>query len=392
MLFLFVAADGCSSDPNVEGAKLDLRNKQYDRALENLETALATNPENAEALELKGRVLAAKAFETPDVEEHTQLIDQMLDAYNRAANLDPALSEEVLNAKRLAYQSEFQRGVKAFNRGRNEQSEYLTSAKYFGAASTIMPDSAGAYVNQAFALMNGGETTSATEPFEMAIEKGDREEDTYIFLASIYENSDRASDAVTLLEDASQLYPTSEDIQTELLNAYQLAGETDRALEMYATAVRNNPENKLFRYNYGSLLVQTEQFEMAAEQLRAAIEIDPEYGNAYYNLGASFINQAVKLNEHIVEMDDSLRTNRDNMTPQAIEEYDARIMQHATERTDMFRQAIEPLAKARELFESTDEDATDVCVALFQAYVQTNQTDKAEAVQSCAGFEDSSGQ
>jgi tetratricopeptide (TPR) repeat protein len=392
MLFLFVAADGCSSDPNVEGAKLDLRNKQYDRALENLETALATNPDNAEALELKGRVLAEKAFETPDVDEHTQLIEQMLDAYNRAENIDPTMSEAVLNAKRLAYQSEFQRGVQAFNRGRNEQSEYLTSAKYFDAASTIMPDSAGAYVNQAFALMNGGDMNAAMEPFEMAIEKGDREEDTYIFLASIYENNDRASDAVTLLEDASKQYPMSEDIQTELLNAYQLAGETDRALEMYATAVRNNPENKLFRYNYGSLLVQTEQFEAAAEQLRKAIEIDPEYGNAYYNLGASYINQAVKLNEHIVQMDDSLRTNRDNMNAQAIEEYDARIMRHATERTDMFRAAIEPLEKAKELFESSGEDATDVCIALFQAYVQTNQTDKAEGVQSCAGFEDSSGQ
>ena len=81
--FLLVAADGCSSDPNVEGAKLDLRNKQYDKALENLAIALTTNPDNAQALELKGRVLSEKAFETPDVDEHTALIKEMLETYRR---------------------------------------------------------------------------------------------------------------------------------------------------------------------------------------------------------------------------------------------------------------------------------------------------------------------
>ncbi|NBW94064.1 MAG: hypothetical protein EBR20_06845, partial [Bacteroidetes bacterium] len=62
--FLIAGADGCSSDPNVEGAKLDLRNQDYDRALGNLETALENNPQNAEAYELKGRVLSEKAFAT----------------------------------------------------------------------------------------------------------------------------------------------------------------------------------------------------------------------------------------------------------------------------------------------------------------------------------------
>ena len=47
---------GCSSDPNVEGAKLDLRNKDYDRAIVNLDKAIETNPGNHEAYFLKGQV------------------------------------------------------------------------------------------------------------------------------------------------------------------------------------------------------------------------------------------------------------------------------------------------------------------------------------------------
>ncbi len=347
--FLFIAADGCSSDPNVEGAKLDLRNKQYDRALENLDIALSNTPDNAEALELKGRVLSEMAFETIDVTEHVALIARMLEAYGRVPRLDPTKTETVLLALRLAYQSEFQRGVQAFNRGRSQESEYNASASYFGAAATIQPDSAGAYVNQAFALMNANRMNDAMGPFEMAIEKGDHELDTYRFLASIYQTSDRPGDAVNLLEEASTMYPNDEVLQTELLNAYQVAGESERALAMYAQAVETNPDNKLFRYNYGSLLVEDNRFDEAIVQLQKALEIDPDYGNAHYNLGAAYINQAVILNIHVNELDDQLRANRSNMTADQIRDADAEIMRQADARTALFSDAIAPLEKAREL-------------------------------------------
>ena len=65
--FVLFGADGCSSDPNVEGAKLDLRNKDYDRALQNLETALQTDPDNVDALELKGRVIGEMILGIRDI-------------------------------------------------------------------------------------------------------------------------------------------------------------------------------------------------------------------------------------------------------------------------------------------------------------------------------------
>ena len=105
-----MGADGCSSDPNVEGAKLDLRNKDYDRAIRNLDTALETNPDNAEALELKGRVLMEKAFEVTDPSEHMSLVRDMISAYNRAAVVDPTLAETVQRNKSIAYVRELQRG------------------------------------------------------------------------------------------------------------------------------------------------------------------------------------------------------------------------------------------------------------------------------------------
>jgi tetratricopeptide (TPR) repeat protein len=386
--FLLVGADGCSSDPNVEGAKLDLRSKDYDRALQNLATALEKDPANAEAYELKGRVLSEKATATPDQAEHIDLIMEMVEAFKSATSIDPTYTEAVTNSMRFSYVSEFQRGTQAFNRGRNDDSEFLTAARYFRSAADIMPDSSGAYVNEAFSYMNGKSPESAIGPFEDALAAGDTDPDNYRLLSGLYQSNDRMDDSIELLETVSTMYPEDGEIQSELLNAYQISGQIDKALDRYRTAVENDPENSLYRYDYGSLLVQAGQNEPALEQLQAAIAIDPNYSNAHFNIGAVYINQAVEANERVKEVDDKLRAERSDLSRDQIDEREAAIDVLVDERRDFFALAIAPLETARELFEANEEDVTDVCRALFQSYAQTNQTDKAQEVSECAGYED----
>lgn len=385
---LMSGADGCSSDPNVEGAKLDLRNQDYDRALRNLETALENNPQNAEAYELKGRVLSEKAFSTSEQDAHIETIHQMIEAFSSAVELDPLYGESVTNAMRFAFANEFQRGVQAFNRGRNDDSEFVVAARYFHTATDIMPDSSGAYVNEAYAYMNAQQPENALDPFEKAIETGDEDPDTYRFLAQLYQTNDRMEDAVTLLETASTMYPENVDIQTELLNAYQMTGQVDKALDRYKSAVERDPSNALFRYNYGSLLIQIGNYGDAIAQLNEAIAIDPNYSSAHYNIGAAHINQAVDVNSEIATMDDDLRANRDDMSNDDIDAAEAAMDAKIEERRMHFDMAVAPLETAKVLFEAIGEDVSDVCRALFQSYAQTNQTDKAQSVSACAGYED----
>jgi len=387
--FLLIGADGCSSDPNVEGAKLDLRNQDYDRALQNLETALEKDPQNAEAYELKGRVLAAQATATVDQAAHIAIVNDMIDAFTSARSIDAVTyGEAVDNQMRIAFHNEFQRGIQAFNRGRNDDSEFVVAARYFEEASVIQPDSSGAYVNQAFAWMNAKMPESAISPFEKALETGDNDPETYRLLSGLYQTSDRLDDSVSLLETASSNFPENVDIQTELLNAYQLSGQIDKALDRYRAAVEREPDNQLFRYNFGSLLVQTGDYDGAIEQLEAAVGIDPEYSSAHYNIGAAYINQAVDVNTAIAELDDKLREDRSDLSRDEITEREAAIDAKVEERRAFFEAAIAPLEVAKDLFETNGEDVMDVCRALYQSYAQTNATDKAQSVAACAGYED----
>ena len=382
--FLFIGADGCSSDPNVEGAKLDLRNKDYDRALENLSKALEKNPDNVDALVMKGDALVEKAFATEDVGQHRALIQQMVEAYTRAESLQGDVKQKM----DIAYAREFERAVQYFNRGQKDDAQYKTSAQYFESTSVIRPDSTAPYTYRGYALLNAGDTPGSIASLEKAVEKGEDDLQAYIYLADLYRSNDRAGDSVKLLEKAEKMFPGDTELQTQLLASYQMAGMMDRAMDKYQASIESDPDNKTFRYNYGSLLLQSGDYDAAIVQLKRATELDPEYGFAWYNLGAAHQNKAVGYNEEVTKLDDDLRENRSTMSPEKVREIEASIDALVEKRRASFADAIGPLEKARTITQAEAGDTTGICVALYTAYVQTDQLDKAQSVSSCAGFDE----
>lgn len=382
---LLTGADGCSSDPNVEGAKLDLRNKDYTRALENLDTALQTNPANAEAHTLKARVFQEMtANPMDDLDAHVETIAKLAESAEAAMSNDPLTAEVVEQYISMAYVNEFNHGIRAFNRGQEEAAEYEVAAAHFYNAALLRPDSVGTYVNAAFALINGGNTEKAITAFEDAVSRGESSADTYVYLADLYRQKEEFDKVIDLLKPVIETYPANADVQAQLLNAYLATEQTDEALAQYQSAVDNEPENKLYRYNYGSLLLQLERYDAAIDQLRVATELDETYGNAWYNLGATFVNKAVAVNDEIIALDDEIREQ--GLTGDNRASKEAEIEALVETRRGLYEEAVTPLERARVLLEESGEDASGVCTALFQAYVQTNQMEKGEEAQACAGM------
>ena len=334
---LLMGADGCSSDPNVEGAKLDLKNKNYDRALENVETAIANDPQNAEAYKLKGDILFDMIYGqgAAPADDREMLVADMLEAYNEAAELDPEYADDLEQWKQLAYGREFNLGVQAFDKGQTDESKFVEAAEHFDTAADIMPDSSGAYLNEAFAYLNAGMRLEAIEPLEQVVALEAAEPTTYVYLAELYGEQERGEEAIVLLEGAQERYPENESILTQLLNAYVRTEQMDRAMDQFSRAVERNPDNALYRYNYGSLLLQAERYEEAAEQLQRAVELEPDNPNAQYNLGATYINRAVEINDRIAELDDQIRGD-DTLTRAQEQELQAEIDELIEQAADRF--------------------------------------------------------
>jgi len=387
-LLVGLGTAGLPVNAQVRKAERALKKQNYDEALGYVDKALQKKPEDAKAFEVQGRIYQGMASDAEDDAAHAALLGQMKEAFDQAASLDAKMAEKVRKTLTIAYITEFQRGIDAFKEAQTADDEngYLQSARYFKGCTIFAPDSTGPYVNWAFALMGADQDAEAIKPLETAVERGDIDVDVYDYLSRLYITNDRAADAVPLLEEATKRYPDNEKLQNDLLNAYGIAGQIDRALEVYGETVANTPDNKIYRYNYGSLLLQSDLHEAAVEQLKAAVDLDSEYSDAQYNLGAAYVNWAIDVNTRISAIDDSLRANRSSLSDEEIKAKEAEIDKLADERREHFGMAVAPLEKAKMLVEAQGKDVTDICKVLFQSYVQTNQTDKGEAVQECAGF------
>ena len=369
--FLVAGADSCGSDPNVAGARLELRNQDYDRVLELTEAAIQANPDNAEAHFIRGEAYRLKAEGESTAAARGALLADMTQAYNRAGELGHS-ADEVTNRLQVAWGSEMNFGARAFRRAADDPNAYEDAVASFENATVVVPDSAAGFLNQGLALLALGRTSEARDPLRSAIDRGSESPEAFIYLGRIYLQEDRADDALTTLERGQTMFPDNEEIQVEILNAYVRAGQVERAIDAYDARIAANPNDPLYRYNYGSLLLQAERYDEAAEHLTRAVELDAQNANAFYNLGAAYQNKAASFNDQIEALED-----RD--APQA--EVDAAIGQ----RNDLLRQALPNLERARTLTEAGGEDAADICRALLQVYASTGDLQKAQEAAECAG-------
>ena len=103
--------------------------------------------------------------------------------------------------------------------------------------------------------------------------------------------------SIALLEEGTKLYTDEPDMLKTLSSAYIEVGKVDVALSSFKALVERDPENKTYRYNYGVLLLQSEDYPAAEEQFLKALEIDPEYDNAAYNLGVTYVSWGKQLKQ-----------------------------------------------------------------------------------------------
>ncbi|MBJ6723210.1 tetratricopeptide repeat protein [Geomesophilobacter sediminis] len=75
-----------------------------------------------------------------------------------------------------------------------------------------------------------------------------------------------------------------EDVQINLGLAYLGKGEFDQALTVLRPVVAKNPGNPRGRLSLGRVYFAMEKTELAAAEFQKALESNPSYANAYYNL------------------------------------------------------------------------------------------------------------
>ncbi|MCK9281160.1 MAG: tetratricopeptide repeat protein [Melioribacteraceae bacterium] len=301
----------CAS-AELTGAKLYINQKQYDKAKESLLKEVEKNPSSDEGYYLLGFLYGEEGS-----------IMKMLEMYDKSLSISKKYAQGIIDSKKYYWATGFNRGVSYFNSATkastpDSQTVFFDKAvRQFDGAIACQPDSAATYINLAYAYLNMQKPDSAVAPLETSLKKG-KTPDVYTMLGELYMNkgnklmvdykaSQNVTDStdalklfdksVTLLEEGRKNFPDDSEILLRLSNAYIAANKLDVAMDAFKAGIDKDPENKYYRYNYGVLLLNAKDFSGAETQFAKAVELDPEYTNAIYNLAVTYVRWGTQVRE-----------------------------------------------------------------------------------------------
>jgi len=313
MLFLGIMFLGfqCAST-ELTSAKLYIQQKNWDKAIETLNTEVTKNPKSDEGYFLLGTVYSEQ-----------DNIDKMIESFDKSLAISNKFEKNIEEYKAFQWANNFNRGVSLFQRG-NKVTDKDSSKMYFdmaidayNKAIALEPDSGETYRNLAFVYLTTGKTEESIEPLTKLVEI-EQAEEGYQYLGEVYytlginmmndfnssknsQDSIKAMDyydkSIVTLEEGLKKFPANSEMQVARTSAYIGAGRIAEAITASKILVENEPDNKIYHYNYGVLLLNAERYPEAETQLLEALKLDPEYENAIYNLGVTYVKWGTAMNK-----------------------------------------------------------------------------------------------
>ncbi len=321
MWFTFSAYQCASTE--ITSARLYIQQKNYDKAEEVLKKEVTKNPQSEEGWYLTGFVKHEKRD-----------YKGMYDAFQNALKIGKKYEREINQLLKASWAENFNDGVNYFNSA-NRSSDPDTvkilrqkSINAFETAIMMQPDSNDTYRNLVFVYLSAGDLDGSIEPTERWVKRV-KSLESYQVLTEIYYtkaeqqwmkylSSKNAQDSVKAIElyqitekyasEGLKKYTDDGTLNSFLFNTYISLGKRDLALQKAKDAVDANPNDKFTNYNYGTMLLEAKDYENAVKYFKKALEIDPNYENAIYNIAACYINWGIQVREKEEETNATNRT------------------------------------------------------------------------------------
>ncbi len=358
--FAFVGFQ-CSS-AELTSAKLYMQKNQWDKAEEELQKDVVTNPQDEEAWYYLGYARGERQNWTG-----------MKDAFEHALSISDVDKQNIINSEQHYWVQLYNQGTKDLQRGRDTSSYYDSAIVAFRGAITVEPDSLLSYKGLAYTFLNKTLEDSAVQPLSVLWSKT-KDEDAAKFLSEIYyekgqklkqdflsANEDKLEtlkninsiqegsseedvaaaigqpdqkttqaeqkgkskrkttgpqsdvwvyktygltltfdqdklktkrvdynpqidstkyqaalaqfqNALDVVVPATNMYQDDRDLMTVMTNCYIAADMTLKATESFKKGAIKNPDNADFQYNYGVILLRSNDFENAIAQFKKAID------------------------------------------------------------------------------------------------------------------------
>jgi tetratricopeptide (TPR) repeat protein len=214
----------------------------------------------------------------------TEKYDQALDAFRQLAALGGDFTS---------------RGTLQIIDTYRQSKDYATAMKEADAAIKKFPDERSFKVERATILADQGKIDEGAAALR-ALSKGDRDRDTQLALAQLYEKAKRFTDMGKALDEAEKLSSTDEDKQTIYFMRgamYERMKKYDASEAEFRKVLAISPDNAQALNYLGYMLADRDvRLDEAYQLIKKAIDQDPNNGAYLDSLGWVYFRQG-KLNE-----------------------------------------------------------------------------------------------
>jgi tetratricopeptide (TPR) repeat protein len=281
-----------------------------------------------------------------------------IESYKKAYDLDASYeyAEESFQKALFGYKN---LGIMSFNKN-----DFEGALKYFEnsvemTASKGSIDTSG-IENASIAAIRGNNYDKAEKYLRQLISyKKDVDGTRYLQLVKIQSEKGDTTGSMKTLAEGRAAFPGDQKLLTEELNYYLQRGKSAEAEKLLVLAIEKDPTNHLLHYAAGTIYEDLDKKEKAIASYKKAIELKPDFWEAYFNMGAMYNNEAKRLQDIANNEKDNKKYEAGNKLAEA-----------------EFAKALPNLEKALELAPEDSQDTQALLRTLKQIYSRMGLNDK----------------
>lgn len=299
LLAAFMLSGAYAQNSNVVAAFNYLKRGKLDKAKEAIDLATANDKskDDPKTWFYCGNVyLSIQLTEEDEYKSlDPQALDKAFEAYTKSLELDEknTYSAEVKDRIQVCAEQYFNRGVTAYN-----EQAYKKASDAFAKSAEVNnslgnADSASIFYAAQSAYF-GENFNEAKKYFEDLIVMQYKDPGIYRMLADIQRRDGDTTLAITTINEGRKIYPDDYNLIVDAANVYLSTGQNKEALDVLTLAMEKDKTNATLYFAAGTIYDKMGNFDDAANMYLKSIEVDPEYFDANYNLGALYYNKAAE--------------------------------------------------------------------------------------------------
>lgn len=282
---------GCQPK-EITSAKIYIQKRNWQKAIELLEQAVVTHPNNPE-----GHFLLGQAY--GDQSRYREMKKQFGESLGISPKFQPAILQTIENHWITLYN----KGIKAQNDRNFKLAEDLLKT-----AILIDPSKREAYNTLAANYIEANQPRQALLIYEKLLKETPDDINLLIATGNLFYIQKRFDDVVRVLKKVLEIEPDHRDAMANLALSYDSLGKTDEALTAYQKAVKANPLDKDLIFLLGVHHYNRSHFTKAIELFKQVLELSPGEFESTSNIGNAYLSIAEDLRAKIKSLANSTFT------------------------------------------------------------------------------------